>query len=407
MVNNNNNADEGKYEDKERLVYIDIEEEKKDRFERQKRIEWWDQKLLKDSNILVVGAGTLGNEVCKNLALLGIGNVTIIDMDEIEEVNLSRSVLFRTEDNGRMKADVAAKRMKELYSEMNVTPINCNVVYDYGNVNYKDFKIVLMTVDNIEARRSINKYCYMWGTPLINGGLDGLRCSVQVIIPHKTACYECTLTEEHYSILKNRKSCYGMLRDAPEGKIPMVITSAAIAGGLMVQEALRILHNKEPNLAGKIAKIDGDNEQFYVLNIPERKDCLGHWFIDQDHAIYIDFSNKITLKEFKEKIREELKNKKGKNYDGNILIRHDNDIIYECICPSCNTRKEFLCLTGKAKHRDLICDKCGELSKPDISNELKLDDKTLEEHGVPDNHTLTAYLSNGEIYDIIPKKRFC
>ena len=108
------------------VVDLEYESQKlsEDRYERQKRISWWDQELLKNSNILVVGAGTLGNEVCKNLALLGVGNVTVIDYDIVEEVNLSRCVLMRSEDNGQNKADVVAKRMKELNREINVTPLN-------------------------------------------------------------------------------------------------------------------------------------------------------------------------------------------------------------------------------------------------------------------------------------------
>ena len=142
--------------------FLDLEHESlklsEDRWERQKRISWWDQELLQRSNILVVGAGTLGNEVCKNLALLGVGNVTIIDYDTIEEVNLSRSVLMRSEDKGQKKADIVAKRMKELYENMNTIPLNFDVVYEYGSANYKDFDIVLMTVDNLEARIYINRY---------------------------------------------------------------------------------------------------------------------------------------------------------------------------------------------------------------------------------------------------------
>ena len=66
-----------------------------DRYSRFRLIPWWDQDLLKASKILVVGAGALGNEIIKNLALLGIGHITVADMDSIENTNLSRSVLYR------------------------------------------------------------------------------------------------------------------------------------------------------------------------------------------------------------------------------------------------------------------------------------------------------------------------
>ena len=381
------------------VVDLEYESQKlsEDRYERQKRISWWDQELLKNSNILVVGAGTLGNEVCKNLALLGVGNVTVIDYDIVEEVNLSRCVLMRSEDNGQNKADVVAKRMKELNREINVTPLNVDVVYEYGSANYRDFDVVLMTVDNLEARMYINRYCYMWNTPLIDGALDGLACSVQVIIPPKTACYECTFSNLDYSIIQNRYSCYGLLRNAPEGKIAMVITSSAIAGGLMTQEAVKILHNIEPTLAGKKALIEGNIDEFGITSIPKRENCLGHYEIKPDEAIYLQYSNKFTLSELKESIRNVIE-------DDDFQIGHDRSIIYGGKCPSCGKQKEILGLAGKISESEMTCDNCGSILDIDTSGILRLDDRTLEEHGVPDNHVLTLYLTNGRFKYIIPKR---
>ena len=85
-----------------------------DRYERLRMIGWWDQQRLEQANIVVVGAGALGNEVLKNLALLGIGNTLVIDFDHIEVSNLSRSVLFREIHDGQSKAIVAAKMAMEL-----------------------------------------------------------------------------------------------------------------------------------------------------------------------------------------------------------------------------------------------------------------------------------------------------
>src|SRR5258707_3325621 len=77
-----------------------------DRYGRLRLIPWWRQERLSAARVLVVGAGALGNEVLKNLALLGVGTVYVIDLDTIETSNLSRSVLFRAEDGGQSKAVV-------------------------------------------------------------------------------------------------------------------------------------------------------------------------------------------------------------------------------------------------------------------------------------------------------------
>src|SRR5712672_1090526 len=106
--------------------------EQDDRFHRFKLISWWDQERLKKAKVLVIGAGALGNELLKNLALLGVGNVVVADMDRIENSNLSRSVLYRAADNGSLKATAAARAAKEIYPDQNVQAFNGNVVYDLG-----------------------------------------------------------------------------------------------------------------------------------------------------------------------------------------------------------------------------------------------------------------------------------
>src|SRR6516162_3801638 len=80
-----------------------------DRYARHRLIPWWDQELLSLSKVLVVGAGALGNEVLKDLALLGVGHIMVVDFDVVELSNLSRSVLFSDSDIGRPKAQAAAE----------------------------------------------------------------------------------------------------------------------------------------------------------------------------------------------------------------------------------------------------------------------------------------------------------
>src|SRR5215212_166323 len=91
-----------------------------DRYGRLRLIPWWRQEKLAAARVLVVGAGALGNEVLKNLALLGVGTTLVIDLDTVEPSNLSRSVLFRAEDGGRPKAEAAAQRAREINPEVTI-----------------------------------------------------------------------------------------------------------------------------------------------------------------------------------------------------------------------------------------------------------------------------------------------
>ena len=91
-------------------IELNSEDFEEDRYSRLRLISWWDQERLKNATIMVVGAGAIGNELIKNLTLLGIGRILIYDMDAIESTNLTRSVLYRAKDVGRYKAEVAAER---------------------------------------------------------------------------------------------------------------------------------------------------------------------------------------------------------------------------------------------------------------------------------------------------------
>src|SRR5437899_12932824 len=110
------------------VLYLDDS----DRDSRLRLIRCWDHERLRAAKVLDVGAGAIGNEVLKNLALLGIGQVWVIDLDEIEDSNLTRSVLFRHEDCGKSKAIAAAEEMRNINPDVRVTPIHGNVVTDLG-----------------------------------------------------------------------------------------------------------------------------------------------------------------------------------------------------------------------------------------------------------------------------------
>ncbi|GAB2266553.1 NEDD8-activating enzyme E1 catalytic subunit [Dionaea muscipula] len=107
------------------------------------------------AKILVVGAGGLGCELLKDLALSGFKNIDVIGMDRIEVSNLNRQFLFRLEDVGKPKAVVAAKRVMERVSGVNIVPHFCRIE-DKDLDFYSDFNIIVLGLDSIEARSYIN-----------------------------------------------------------------------------------------------------------------------------------------------------------------------------------------------------------------------------------------------------------
>ena len=94
-----------------------------DRYSRFRLIPWWDQAKIRATKVLVVGAGALGNEILKNLALLGFEKIVVMDCDRIEKSNLSRAVLFRDDQIGQFKAEAAAESVRSLLSTSRIRPL--------------------------------------------------------------------------------------------------------------------------------------------------------------------------------------------------------------------------------------------------------------------------------------------
>jgi len=155
--------------------------------------------------ILVIGAGGLGCELLKDLALMGFKTIHVIDMDTIDISNLNRQFLFRQCDVGRYKAEVAAEFINRRISGAEVIPHN-NKIQDFDQDFYRDFHFIICGLDSIVARRWINGMVLSLldynddGSlnratmkPIIDGGTEGFKGNARVILPGITACVECTL----------------------------------------------------------------------------------------------------------------------------------------------------------------------------------------------------------------------
>ncbi|KAJ4509780.1 E1 ubiquitin-activating protein uba2 [Exophiala dermatitidis] len=150
-------------------------------------------RLVKESRVLLVGAGGIGCELLKNLVLTGFGEVHIIDLDTIDLSNLNRQFLFRQEHIKKPKALVAKEVAQKFNPNVKLVAHHANIKDKQFNLDwFSSFNLVFNALDNMEARRHVNKMCLAVNVPLIESGTTGFKGQVQVITKGKTACYDCT-----------------------------------------------------------------------------------------------------------------------------------------------------------------------------------------------------------------------
>ena len=245
------------------------------RYQRHTLIDWFSQADVKNARICVIGAGAVGNEVLKCLALLGAGTIDVYDFDRIEVHNLTRSVLFRETDIGRNKAECAAARVRDLDPNVKITAYAGNILRDLDLENFSLYSTVICCVDNFEARLRLNLICKLWGIDFINTGVDSRNAVVDTFPFSKgegVSCYECTLPPSVYQRLSLRYSCGGLKRAAfVEKRIPTTVITASLAGSLAASKALRL----GPGRAQKSDRIflDSIAGVSRPSELPRRADC--------------------------------------------------------------------------------------------------------------------------------------
>lgn len=175
------------------------------------------------AKLLVVGAGGIGCELLKNLAATGFTGVTLIDLDSIDVSNLNRQFLFRRRHVGAPKADTAAAAVEGLVPGAAVAPRVGNIKDKAFDADYfRRFVVVLNALDNVEARRHVNRLCLAAGVPLVDSGSTGYDGHVAVIKGGATECYDCTL--------KGAQKVYAVctIRSTPDKPVHCVVWAKAL-----------------------------------------------------------------------------------------------------------------------------------------------------------------------------------
>jgi adenylyltransferase/sulfurtransferase len=219
------------------------------------------QARLRGARVAVVGCGALGSVLSEMMVRAGVGAVTVIDRDFVEESNLQRQSLFDEADValGLPKAAAAEAHLRALNSEVEVKGVVTDLVSDNADALLARANLVLDGTDNFETRFLLNDVCVRAGIPWIYGACVGSYGLVLLVRPHVSPCLRCLLEE----------------RPAP-GSGPTCDTAGVVApivhvvAGLQGGEAMKVLAGRTESLLPGLVTVDLWQSQFEVMDLRGR-----------------------------------------------------------------------------------------------------------------------------------------
>lgn len=348
-------------------------------------ISWWEREKVSQAKALIVGAGALGNEVIKNLALMGFGYLYIVDFDVIEAANLSRSPLFRPTDSGRRKAEVAAARAKEIDPDIHVQYLHGDITARLGLGVIRRMDVIIGCLDNREARLALNRFAYWMNKPWVDGAIQELLGLVRVFVPGQGACFECTLTEQARRDLAVRYSCPLFARqNVLLGKVPTTPTIASIIGAMQAQEALKLLHGM-PVEAGKVTHYNGMTNEMHTSAYLAREDCESHWTYGEITELPAR-AETATLQDILRIARADL--------GPDATLELDQELVLSLECPQCKTITPILQPMSDVTFEAAHCPACGTLREAKLTHVITGEEpflnRSLASLGVPKLHIIRA-----------------
>ena len=382
---------------------------KKDRLGTFSFISWWEREKVANAKVMVVGAGALGNEVVKNLTLMGVGHIFIVDFDTIELANLSRSILFRESDSGRKKAEVAAARAKEINPNVHVQYFHGDITTALGLGVFRRMDVIIGCLDNREARLAVNRFSYWIDKPWVDGAIQEFFGLARVFVPGEGACFECTLTEQARRDLSIRYSCPLLAREnILLGKVPTTPTIASIIAGIQSQEALKLIHDK-PIEPGKVLHFNGMTNEVHTTAYTPVEDCESHWTYGDITELPLR-ADTTTLDDMLQIAQRDL--------GPDAVIELDQELIVSLSCPQCGSHEEVLQPISEVGFNRAHCPVCKLLRETEMTHTIQGNEnflsRTLASIGVPPLHILRAYNTeeyrfyelNGDLQDTLHFNHF-
>ena len=238
-----------------------------DRYSRQiilKKIGVVGQKKLLKSNVLIVGAGGLGSPISIYLAALGIGKIGIIDKDSVEISNLSRQIIFSTNDLKKNKSSVAINKLRKINPDIKLHSFNKRLTKKNINQIAKNFDLIVDGSDNFRTRFLINDYCLKNKKILVSGAISKFDGQVYTFnfSKKKSPCLRCFIPKIPSNPDVDNCEYEGVL-----GSL------AGIIGTIQANEVVKEILEIGDTLCGYILIIDALKLTFRKVKLNKRSDC--------------------------------------------------------------------------------------------------------------------------------------
>ena len=233
-------------------------------YSRQILLDGWDieaQEKLKLANILIVGCGGIGCSSAELLARAGVGKITLIDADTIEMSNLQRQIAYVEEDIGFYKAEILAKRLRQINPHIRVESYISKLDLSNAEQLIASQDLVLDGCDNFSTRYLVNQICKQLNVPLISASAIGFQGQL-FMLEGDSGCYECLFPKQQHANESLRCADSGVLATTPN-----------VMASLQAHHALLYLGLAKIPLKQKLLLWDGLTMQQRILAFEKDTDC--------------------------------------------------------------------------------------------------------------------------------------
>ena len=221
------------------------------------------QQRILSAHALIIGAGGLGSPVALYLGSAGVGHITIVDDDVVDETNLQRQIAHTVDRVGQPKAVSAQTAIHAINPGVKVIAIEARAKGELLEALVAQSDVVLDCSDNYTTRHAVNAACVRYGKPLVSGAairFDGQISVFDMRRPH-SPCYACMFPPDE-SFEETRCATMGVLA-------PLV----GIIGAMQAAEALKLLSNAGHALIGRLLMLDALNMEWNEIRVARDEAC--------------------------------------------------------------------------------------------------------------------------------------